>query len=253
MLEMARVPQARLEALEDRHADLLIGDAVAAGCTAFVSTRARPWIDLNRDERELDPGMIDPLPRGRGLISSAKVRGGLGLVPRRLAGVGEIWNRRLTNEEIAERVAQHHHPWHAAIAAALDEAHGRFGVALLIDCHSMPPLPAHGATRPPQFVIGDRYGRTAPSLLVDRLTAVIEGAGFICGRNSPYAGGHTLDRQADVPRGVYAIQIEVDRSLYLAPGLRDPGEDLPRIRAVIAELVAAMVEELSTPLRRAAE
>lgn len=253
LLAMARAPRTRLESLEDRHADLLIDDAITTGATAFVATRARSWIDLNRDEREIDPGMIDPPPRPHGLIASAKMRGGLGLVPRRLADVGEIWNRRLSTDELAERVIGHHRPWHAAIAAALEEAQARFGMALLIDCHSMPPLPPHSAARPPHIVLGDRYGRTAPALLMDRMTSLVEAAGFVCARNSPYAGGHTLDRQARRTLGIFAIQVEVDRSLYLAPGLREPGEGLPRIRALIANIVAAMVEELSTPFRRAAE
>lgn len=253
MLAMARAPRERLESLEDRHADLLVGDAVADGATAFIATRARSWIDLNRDEREIDPGMVDPPPRSHELIASAKMRGGLGLVPRRLVDIGEIWTRRLTHDELAERVTGHHRPWHAAISSALAEAQARFGTALLIDCHSMPPLPPHSAARPPHIVLGDRYGRTAPALLMDRLTSLAEAAGFVCARNSPYAGGHTLDRQARRAQGIFAIQIEVDRSLYLAPGLREPGSGLPRIRALIATMAAAMVEELSTPLHRAAE
>ncbi|ARS29371.1 N-formylglutamate amidohydrolase [Sphingomonas sp. KC8] len=253
LLAMARAPLERLESLEDRHADLLVDDAVAAGATAFLARRARSWIDLNRDEREIDPGMIDPPPRTHSLIASAKMRGGLGLIPRRLADVGEIWNRRLSAEELAIRVNEHHRPWHSAIATALDEAQARFGTALLIDCHSMPPLPPHSAARPPHIVLGDRYGATAPALLMDRLTSLVEAAGLVCARNSPYAGGHTLDRQARRKHGIFAIQVEVDRSLYLAPGLRDPGEGLPRIRTLIGNMVSAMAEELSAPLRRAAE
>lgn len=253
LLAMARAPLARLESLEDRHADLLVDDAVAAGATAFIATRPRSWIDLNRDEREIDPGMIAPAPRRQELVASAKVRGGLGLLPRRLAGVGEIWNGRLPADELEARIARDHRPWHAALAAALDEARARFGTALLLDCHSMPPLPPHAAARPPQVVLGDRYGRTAPSLLLDRLTSLVEGAGLVCARNSPYAGGHTLDRQAIPERSIFAIQVEIDRSLYLGPGLRDPGDGLGRMRALVADMAAAMVEELTLPVSRAAE
>ncbi|SNS17282.1 N-formylglutamate amidohydrolase [Sphingomonas laterariae] len=253
LLAMARVPRDRLEALEDRYADTLIDDAVTAGTTAFVATRARPWIDLNRDEREVDSGMIDPPPRAQMLVSSAKVRGGLGLVPRRLASTGELWSRRLSSDELVERIIGDHRPWHMAIAAALREAHARFGTALLIDCHSMPPLPRHGATQPPQVVLGDRYGRTAPGTLMDRLASVVDAAGLVCARNSPYAGGHTLERQAMPARGIHAIQVEVDRSLYLDSALREPGDGLRSMRRLLAAMVAAMVEELSTPLHRAAE
>lgn len=253
LLAAARVSPAQLEALEDRYADRLIDAAVAAGTTAFVAARPRSWIDLNRDEREIDPILIAPPPRPQDLLASAKVRGGLGLLPRRLAGVGELWRGRLPAAELAARIAQDHRPWHAALAAALADARARFGAALLIDCHSMPPLPARGARRPAQVVLGDRHGRSAPALLIDRLAALVEEAGLVCARNMPYAGGHTLDRQAAPREAIFAIQIEIDRSLYLGPDLRDPGEGLARMQALLAAMVAAMADELLIPLSRAAE
>lgn len=253
LLAAARVPRSGLELLEDRHADRLIDSAVAAGATAFVATRPRSWIDLNRAEGEIDPAMIDPPPRADRLVASAKVRGGLGLVPRRLHAAGDLWRGRLPAATLDHRIASHHRPWHGAIAAALAEAHARFGVALLLDCHSMPPLRPQSAARPPRVVIGDRHGRTAPALLVDRLVAIAEGAGLTAARNSPYAGGHALDRQARPASGIYAIQIEVDRSLYLDEALRECGPGLADMQAIIATMVAAMIEELSIPIRHAAE
>lgn len=253
LLAAARVSRARLEALEDRHADLLVETAVLAGATAFIARRPRCWIDLNRDEREIDPAMIAPTPRRQEVMVSAKVTGGLGLLPRRLGAVGEIWKTRLPAEELEARIEQDHRPWHAALGTALEEARSCFGTALLLDCHSMPPLPAHSSPRPPQIVLGDRYGHSAPSLLMDRLTSLVEGAGLVCARNVPYAGGHTLERQAVPKKGIHAIQVEIDRSLYLAAGLREPGDGLPRMQALVAAMVAAMEEELLIPLSRAAE
>lgn len=250
---MAAVPLAHFEALEDRHADLLVAEATAAGAIAFIARHARSWIDLNRDPREIDPAMIDPPLRAHEALPSAKVRGGLGLIPRRINGTGELWRRPLPAADLAHRIARDHRPWHAALATALAAAQARFGAALLLDCHSMPPVAAQGAGGPPQIVIGDRYGRSASGLLVERLVAIAEADGLTVARNSPYAGGYALDRHGAPAQGRHAIQIEVDRRLYLLPDLRTPGPGVARIGALIASMAVAMADELGGPLPLAAE
>lgn len=240
---MAAVPLKRLEALEDRYADLLVADATASGTVAFVARRARCWIDLNRDEREVDRAMIAPAPHPSHTLVTARVRGGLGLVPRRLQGLGELWRGPIPAAALARRIAEDYRPWHAALADALADARDRFGAALLLDCHSMPPLPTGDAA--PDIVLGDRFGRSAASRIVDRLAAVAEARGLRVAFNSPYAGGHALDRHGAPAAGIHAVQIEIDRRLYLAPDLRAPGPGVARIRALIAALVAAASDELA--------
>src|SRR5688572_2965891 len=125
LLDSARVPVSVLEALEDRLADRLIWRAVAAGATAFVATLPRAAIDLNRDEREVDPTMVAPPPPAHSLLPTARTRGGLGLVPARLAGAGALWRGRISREELKRRVETVHRPFHAAIGAALTAAKQR--------------------------------------------------------------------------------------------------------------------------------
>ena len=252
LLAAASLPRARLEALEDRLADCLITEAVAQGTTAFVARRARAWIDLNRDERELDQQMIEPSARPAATIESAKVRGGLGLIPRRIAGSGDIMRRRLSAAEAESRIALDHRPWHAALGQALASARARFGIAMLLDFHSMPPIARHGHDAAPRIVIGDRYGRSAASRFADRAGAVAESAGLRCSRNSPYAGGHALDRHGRPTSDIHAIQIEIDRSLYLAPDLRSPGAGMAGMTEFVARLAAALIDE-ALPAARAAE
>jgi N-formylglutamate amidohydrolase len=246
LIEAAAVPRARLETLEDRFADALIADAVAAGATAFVARRARAWIDLNRDERELDPAMIDASAPLVHTIGSARVRGGLGLIPRRVTGGGDIYRRRLSATEVEARIVGDHRPWHAALSETLAAARARFGIAVLLDCHSMPPV-ARTGDEPPRIVIGDRYGRSAASRLVDCVEASAGRAGLRHARNSPYAGGYALDRHGRPASAIHAIQIEIDRSLYLAHDLRAAGSGMPRIRAFLAGLFAALAEEALPP------
>lgn len=254
LIAAAAMPLGRMEALEDRFADALVAEAAARGVTAFVARRARAWIDLNRDEREIDPAMIDEAPPPGQIIASARVRGGLGLIPRHLAGGGDVYRRRLTAKEVRLRIVGDHRPYHAALADALSAARARFGLAVLLDCHSMPPIARNPGREPPKIVVGDRYGRSAAGRFVDRIVELGEASGFPTARNCPYAGGHTLDRHGRPGSGLHAIQIEIDRGLYLAPDMRALGPGAPRMTAFIAILAAALAEEaLNPPSALAAE
>lgn len=254
LLANAAVSRDRLESLEDRHADALIGDAVRDGTAAFVARLPRSWLDLNRDEREIDPATVTPpLPPHR-LIQSAKLRGGLGLIPRRLPGSADLWRAPLPAAEIEARIAGYHQPFHLAIAAELDRMRALFGVAVLIDFHTMPPIPAGVFGAAAQVVIGDRYGRSASPRLVERIGAAARSAGLQTVRNAPYAGGYTLDRHARPACGQHAIQVEVDRTLYLAADRRSLAAGAAAMRQLVAAMVNAVVDELAEdPAAMAAE
>ena len=234
-----RVPLAALRPLEDRHVDDL---ALAAhgGETLFVQQRARAWIDLNRAENERDPRLDDGAsPKSQPL--SAKLRSGLGLVPRRVAAAGDIWRHRLSGDEVAARIRADHRPYHAALAAALASARDRFGIAILLDIHSMPPLGAPDAA--PRIVLGDRFGRSASSRFLGRIEGVARAHGVTCAVNTPYSGGHILDRHADPRRRIHAIQIEFDRSLYLDANLDLPGPGLARTARTLRAIVDSIADE----------
>jgi N-formylglutamate amidohydrolase len=245
---------ARLKPLEDRYADLLVDGAVASGHAALVARTPRAWIDLNRSEREFDPalvstgGKISPL-------ASAKVRGGLGVVPRRVARGGDIWRGGLSAEAFEARLAAVHRPWHAQIVATLGGMLARFGTAVLLDLHSMPPLPAPpGGGQAPQIVIGDLFGRSARGQLSQAALQVARRHGFEAALNAPYAGGHILERHGRPGHGVHALQVEIDRSLYLDASLDQPSAGLDRCRAFVAELADVLADEAGVaPFAVAAE
>lgn len=241
-----RVPLASLLPLEDRHVDTLALAARGAE-TLFVASRARAWIDLNRAEHERDPRVdegAEPVPEG---AQSLKLRSGLGLVPRRASGA-DLWRRRFAGEEIRDRIEREHRPYHAAVSAALEAARTRFGVAVLLDIHSMPPL-ASGAAR---IVVGDRFGRSAAARFVSRIEGVVHAAGVRSAVNTPYAGGHVLDRHANPMDGIHAIQIEVDRTLYLDRRRDQPGPGLDTTAALLRRIVDAVADE-ALPLSAAAQ
>jgi N-formylglutamate amidohydrolase len=246
-LAAARLPRSALETIEDRFADLLIGDAVAAGAVAIVATIARAHLDLNRDPREIDATIVRDA-HAIDIRSSEKVTGGLGVVPSRIAAGGQIWRRPLFAAEIARRIVTVHRPYHEAIADALDEAVARHGVAVLLDCHSMPTL-GPGAAR---VIVGDLHGRSADAAFPAAAVAAAQARGASAARNRPYAGGHTLERHGDPRRGRHAVQIEIDRMLYLDGAGHAPGEGLASTRALVAAIAEALARA-ATPLAEAAE
>jgi N-formylglutamate amidohydrolase len=245
-----RVPMAAVLPLEDRHIDA-VARAARTNQTMIIQERARAWIDLNRSEDERDPKVDEGAPPRPIMHQSAKLRGGLGLVPRRASGAGDLWGRRFGDADVTRRILEDHRPYHAALSEALAAARARFGVAVLLDVHSMPPLGTGGVAR---IVLGDRFGHSADARFVARLEAEGVAAGHATALNAPYAGGHILERHANPAGGIHAIQLEVDRSLYLDRRLDMPGAGLAPIAALLGRMLAALTDEaLASPIAAAAE
>jgi len=245
-----RFPADRLLPLEDRLADRLAVASFEAGFTGIVAKTPRAVIDLNRAERDMDPGMLSR-PMDVQPILSAKARGGLGLVPRRTAVLGDLWRRRFSPEEIDDRINRHHRPYHNRLETLMEAARRRHGTAILLDIHSMPPLLQDGARTPPQIVVGDRFGRSASSILTELAGATFEAAGLRVAYNAPYAGGHILDRHSAPADGLHAIQLEFDRRLYLDSHLRAAGDgltDMARLLRQVSERLSDAAPRLSLPI-----
>ncbi|HET9428820.1 MAG TPA: N-formylglutamate amidohydrolase [Allosphingosinicella sp.] len=250
LLKSARLPRMTLETLEDRLVDQLVWRATAAGATAFVALTPRAEIDLNRDEREIDPVLIaPPLPSSQ-IVQSARARGGIGLIPSRIAGAGAIWRQRIPREELQRRISETHRPYHQALEKALEAARERFGAAVLLDCHSMPPRGRQtlaDGERAAAVIFGDRHGT---SIAPDLLAAAVSGArelGYATACNAPYAGGHVVGRHGRPAEDIHALQIELDRSVYLDVELRDPGPGFDRACQLILAVVKALEAQLLAP------
>lgn len=252
--------------LEDRHADRL-GIAVAreTGATLLLAHAPRALLDLNRAEDDIDWDMIEGgrpdglAPSEPAQRSNARARSGLGLVPRRLPGSGEIWRGRLAPDELSARIEGIHRAYHAVLAAELARIRNEWGAVLLIDLHSMPPLrSAEGETRAPVLVLGDRFGASCHTGLMGRALAHLESRDVPAAQNRPYSGGYVLDRHGAPQAGIHAMQIEVCRSTYLDRQLAEPAPGLPGIAAMLAALVRKLGAETALlggheGLRQAAE
>lgn len=239
--------------LEDRFVDVVAREvAIRCGVALLVAQAPRAMVDLNRDPRDLDLGMFSgseeekaAMRRGmpRGGAQSARSMRGLGLFPRRLSGVGELWRGPMAPVEASHRIAAVHAPYHDALAAQLAAIRDRWGAALLVDLHSMPDLPCGAAGQgPPTHVIGDRFGGSAGRDVVAAVMTELDVIGVNGAYNRPYAGGYVLERHGAPRDDIHAVQIEIARSLYLDEALDRPGQGVDRQAGVVAQLVRAMAE-----------
>jgi N-formylglutamate deformylase len=157
-----------------------------------------------------------------------------------------IYRGKLTRAEAALRVDEYWRPYHATLAKEMRANHAQFGSAILIDCHSMPHEAIEAITTPqgrrPQIVIGDRFGASASSDIVGRVEAAFTRAGFVTARNAPFAGAYITQAYGRPSRGMHAIQIEIDRSLYMDEALIEPNADFHAVRGKITAAMADIVE-----------
>jgi N-formylglutamate amidohydrolase len=237
LVAMSSAGKASLATLEDPLVDRLVWRAVQRGCAAVIARTPRAAIDCNRAEDEIDPSVVVGAARGR---VTSRARGGLGIVPGRTQQHGYLWRRPINRDQLEERVAQAHRPYHEAIEQQLTVLLDRFGCALLLDCHSMPPPPQGIAP----VVFGDCRGRTADAWLSREAMAIANRLGFAAGLNDPFAGGHVIDRHARPARGVHALQIELDRRCYLNEPLKAPGPGFDKAASLIDALAVGLGEEL---------
>jgi N-formylglutamate amidohydrolase len=247
LLAGAAQGRSSLETLEDPLVDRLAWRAIAAGIGAVVQPVPRAAIDCNRDEDELDPAAIEgigPVPIG------PRARYGLGLIASRTQRHGALWRRPIGRAELERRLEQVHRPYHHALAYGLKQLSARHCEILLLDCHSMPPRRRALA----EVVIGDRHGASAEPWVTAEASRIVRSAGLRAALNDPYAGGAIVGRHGRPDKGIHALQLEIDRSLYLDRDGRRAGPGFDRIAMLIEQLATGLGELLlSRQVREAAE
>ena len=215
-LEASLLGPLQIRSSEDAFVDELFAAAPAAGAPLLAARVPRACIDLNRAPDDLDPALISGATRR---YLNARIAAGLGVIPRVVGEGRPIMQGKLTLAEAQRRIADFWHPYHDRLRALLAAARAQFGMAILIDCHSM-PHDALGAApavagRLPNVVLGDRFGGACERWLIDAATDLFAAAGFRVARNAPFAGGYITQTYGQPQRGVQALQIEIDRSLYM--------------------------------------
>lgn len=242
----SRLDPVTLRRSEDSFVDELFAGASAAGAPLLKALFPRAYLDVNREPWELDPAMFDgPLPEFVN-SRSPRVGGGLGTVARVVANGADIYRAKLSFPEARRRVETLYVPYHAALEDLVTRAVARFGRAALIDCHSMPsvggPMDRDPGKRRADFVLGDCHGQACAPALIEAAEAHLKRAGFAVTRNDPYAGGH-ITRHYGKPRGGrHALQIEVNRALYMDELRIAKTAGFASLRAGMDALVAALAE-----------
>jgi len=215
-LSMARLDRNTIRRSEDCFVDELFGAAVPLGAPLLAANFPRAYIDVNREPWELDPRMFaEPVPSFAN-IRSARVAGGLGTVPK-LVGEGlDIYSGRLPLAEALGRIEAVYKPYHEALKHIVAGAHQRFGFAVLVDCHSMPASIRIGDNGVrPDFIVGDRFGASASAALTEHAIGLLISMGYTVAHNKPYAGGFITEHYGRPNRGLHALQLEVNRGLYM--------------------------------------
>ena len=231
-----------LRSSEDSFVDQLFAAAPACGSPLIAATMARAFVDLNRSEDELDPAMIAGIPR-RG--SNPRVAAGLGVIPRVVAEGRVIREGKITAQEAHNRIARYHRPYHETLARLSESAHRQFGVSILVDCHSMPheslaAAPQVNGARP-EIVLGDRFGASCDRWVMSEVTDIFTRAGFRVARNAPFAGGYVTQTYGRPSKGFHAIQIEIDRAIYMDEAAIEPNSRF----ASVVRVMNAVVRDLS--------
>lgn len=215
-LAMARLDAQTIRRSEDCYVDELFAGATGLGAPMLAANFPRAYLDVNREPWELDPRMfIEQLPSFAN-IRSPRVAGGLGTIPR-LVGEGlDIYASRLPLAEAVDRIEHIYKPYHEQLKRLVTRTHAQFGFAVLVDCHSMPASIrlGEGAVRP-DFIIGDRFGTSASATLTEHAIDILSGMGYRVVHNKPYAGGFITEHYGRPGRGLHALQIEINRGLYM--------------------------------------
>jgi len=256
LLQCSRLDAHTLRKSEDCYVDELFTGVAALGAPLIAARFPRAYLDVNREPYELDPELFGEQLPAFANTQSMRVAGGLGTVARIVADGEEIYGRRLPVAVAHERINRLYRPFHAALAELVEHTLRRFGIAILVDCHSMPSasLAQPGAPRP-DFVIGDRFGGSCSAKVTRPFREAIVERGYQVQLNRPYAGGFITEHYGKPHRGVHALQLEINRGLYLDEHslARTAGYD--RLRRDLAHIVSRVFVDLPRALtpRAAAE
>lgn len=249
----SRLDPHTLRRSEDCYVDELFQAVPALGAPLIAARFPRAFLDVNREPYELDPALIcDPLPDYAN-SHSVRVTGGLGTIARIVADGEEIYREPLPLADALARIETLYLPFHAALSHLLDETRARFGYALLVDCHSMPSASmTKGVATRPDFVIGDRFGASCDNRISHFLRDELSVMGYDVQMNRPYAGGHITEYYGRPNRGWHAVQLEINRGLYLDEVSLERSEGFTRLLADVTALVEIMFAELPERLARRA-
>src|SRR5512146_734828 len=256
-LAACRLDVATLRRSEDSFVDDLIAGVVRCGYPMMHAHFPRCFVDVNREPYELDPRMFEGRLPSFANTRSMRVAGGLGTVARVVGDAQEIYDHRVPVDDALARIESLYKPYHRALRRLFTRLHREFGAAMLVDCHSMPSNAGHRDERArPEFVLGDRYGTSCGDVVADVVEQTLRGQGYTVSRNKPYAGGFITEHYGNPAAGLHAIQLEINRALYMDERRYERSATFARLAADLETLARRLGEipfDELRPYRAAAE
>lgn len=256
-LSATRLDAHSLRRSEDSFVDELFAGVVDLGAPLLSALFPRAYLDVNREPYELDPRMFVGRLPPHANTRSVRVAGGLGTIARIVADAQEIYPGPIPVADALDRIETLYRPYHRALMDTLSALHRRFGTAILIDCHSMPSSAAAEEDQlRPDFVLGDRYGTSCAPAIMDIAHQALEQMGYMVKRNRPYAGGYITERYGNPVRGLHALQIEINRGLYLDEQQIAKTQNFNQVKTNMTQLARVLIEAIlprDAPVRHAAE
>ncbi|MGK2921826.1 MAG: N-formylglutamate amidohydrolase [Methyloceanibacter sp.] len=241
-LAASRLDAHTLRRSEDAFVEELFGFVADLGAPLLHAHFPRAYLDVNREPYELDPILFrDGLPHYAN-TQSVRVVGGLGTIARIVSESDEIYREPLSVEAALERISRLYTPYHETIAALLLEAKREFGLAVLIDCHSMPSSPTADRTAGrPDFVLGDRFGTSCSGELTRHAAGALEAQGYAVALNKPYAGGYITEHYGRPHKAQHVLQIEINRALYMNETSFTKSQGFDRLREGLQTMVRGLI------------
>ncbi|HSD93056.1 MAG TPA: N-formylglutamate amidohydrolase [Methyloceanibacter sp.] len=245
-LAASRLDPRALRRSEDAYVEELFAFVVGLGAPLLYAHFPRAYLDVNREPYELDPILFrDGLPHYAN-TQSVRVVGGLGTIARIVSESDEIYREPLTVGAALERINRLYTPYHETLSSLLDEAKRDFGFSVLIDCHSMPsnPIAEQGGGRP-DFVLGDRFGTSCGAEITRLAAAQLKARGYAVALNKPYAGGYITEHYGRPHKGQHALQIEINRALYMDETSFERSAGYERLSDDLQAMVHALIAGIS--------
>ena len=235
------VPLAELQQAEDSFVDELFSHGPATGATLIAARFPRSYIDPNRSLLDIDTSLLDA-PWPGPAIASRKTQLGIGLIWRLLDSGAPIYSRKLSVEEVKQRIVRYHQPYQRAVKDALDAAYEHFGAVWHLNLHSMPSVSGaiseEGPGKPrADFVLGDRDGSTCDAEFTRTVAQALRGMGYEVKINDPYKGVELVRAFSDPAAGRHSLQIEVNRRLYLDEASRAKTSAFEALQRDLARLL----------------
>ncbi|GGX74048.1 N-formylglutamate amidohydrolase [Litorimonas cladophorae] len=241
-LKRSKLSAHQLRKNEDIFIDHLFHSAVQAGAPFLRAVFPRVLVDVNRASEEVHPDWSDALGMDPLEQPTPRAAAGLGVIPTYLSESLAIYSRTPTMDDVRARLDTLYHPYHAALKALLNQSLSRFGRALLVDCHSMPGFSQMGARRP-DIILGDRFGTACHADTLEQFRHLFVQAGYNVGVNYPYAGGYTTAHYGRPAEGIEAIQIEINRDIYVNPVTLAPKSGYVQLREDLQSIIQDVITQ----------